>query len=92
MVPTNKQAQITAETALEVLKGRSIKSIPIKDMEQVPVFDWRELKKWDLNIKDLPKNTLIAHMPFYEKYKIPLQTGGGIVFVFILVAITLLSH
>jgi signal transduction histidine kinase/ABC-type uncharacterized transport system substrate-binding protein len=88
MVPTNKQAQITAETALEVLKGRSIKSIPIKDMEQVPVFDWRELKKWDLNIKDLPKNTLIAHMPFYEKYKIPLQTGGGIVFVFILVAIT----
>ncbi len=88
MAPTNKQAQITAETALEVLKGRPIKSIPIKDMEQVPVFDWRELKKWDLNIKDLPKNTLIAHMPFYEKYKIPLQTGGGIVFVFILVAFT----
>lgn len=88
MVPLHKQAQIAAKAGLDVLQGKQIKEIPVTAMEQVPVFDWRELKRWNLDINSLPKNTLIAHMPFLERYKVPLQTGGSILIVFIIVALT----
>ena len=91
MVPLNKEAILTAKTAIKVLKGKAIKDIPVTALEQVPVFDWRELQRWNLNVHSLPPNTLIAHMPFYVRYKIPLQTGGSILVIFIIVVLIQLT-
>jgi signal transduction histidine kinase len=42
------------EMALQILKGARAQDIPIENARLVPTFDWRQLKRWDVDPSRLP--------------------------------------
>ena len=54
------------ELALDILKGdQNIENIPeVLKVPQVDIFDWRQLKHWDLSESDLPKGSVIINREF----------------------------
>ncbi len=54
------------ELALDILRGaQNIENIPeVLKVPQVDIFDWRQLKHWNLNESDLPKGSVIVNRVF----------------------------
>ena len=42
------------ELALQVLRGRRPQDIPVEDAPLVPIFDWRQIKRWGIDPSRLP--------------------------------------
>ncbi len=57
---------MAGEMALEILLGkRPAENIPIAmEVPQLPMFDWRELDRWNLNESVLPKESIIINREF----------------------------
>jgi signal transduction histidine kinase len=48
-----------AELALQILDGTRAQEIPIENEQLVPTFDWRQLRRWDINAARLPAGSVI---------------------------------
>ena len=60
-------ATTTAELALRVLQGEQPEDIPVENINlNVPLFDWRALRRWKLSERDLPANSQVR----FRKYSI----------------------
>lgn len=82
------QTYIAAETASEILRGKIPASkIPVRPSKQTPVFDWYQLKRWNIDKTLLPPGSKIANIPFLEKYKVPLLLSTITIFCLILIKI-----
>lgn len=53
--------QVAAKIAVRVLSGEKPQNIPIVRNNNVYMFDWRALRRWGLNEKDLPAGSTVLH-------------------------------
>lgn len=66
-----------ARTALAIIDGRPASTIPISEGSPPrPVFDWRQLQRWGVDERRLPKDSEIRYrvLPIWRQY--PLQTAS----------------
>jgi PAS domain S-box-containing protein len=64
-------ARIAAEIAVRVLNGEKPQDIPVVTSNHAYMFDWRALKRWGMNEKNLPPGSIVLHrqLSFWELYK-----------------------
>src|SRR5262245_30022085 len=60
-----------AEVALQIVNGARPKDIPITLIPTIPIFDWRQLRRWGINESQLPTDTLFQfkELTFWERYR-----------------------
>lgn len=60
-----------AEMAVQIVNGAKAQDIPIERARQVPMFDWRALKRWNISESSLPADRVIRfkEFTFWELYK-----------------------
>jgi signal transduction histidine kinase len=92
VVSFDEQGRIAGRDALEILGGKSPQDIPIVHAPNVYMFDWRELRRWNLDEKRLPPgSTVLFRQPtLWEEHRQALLTGSLIVVGLGLLAIYLL--
>ena len=56
----------------QILKGRSVSALPIKEGRQSYVLDWKEMSRWGIKKASVQKDYHIINMPFSEQYKVEL--------------------
>ena len=63
--------RIAGEMATRVLNGEKPQDIPVVTSNHVYMFDWRALKRWGMNEKNLPPGSIVLHRQpsFWELYK-----------------------
>jgi formate hydrogenlyase transcriptional activator len=50
-----------ADLGLRVLAGESPRAIGIETLPSVPMFDWRQLRRWDISEKSLPPGSVVSY-------------------------------
>jgi signal transduction histidine kinase len=60
-----------AEMAALILNGKRAQDIPVEDAPAGPMFDWRQLKRWNISQQSLPAGSDIRfeELSFWELYK-----------------------
>lgn len=54
------QGQAAAQSALRILAGELPAKIPVDEVEgTVSMFDWRQLKRWGIDNRDLPRGSIV---------------------------------
>lgn len=93
ITPVKTQVKLSVKAASEILKGKSIRSIPITESPKEYIVDWVEMKKWKVDKKQIPDTYQIINMPFIERYKLYIITGGilgGFIILFLILYLTYL--
>ena len=66
-----------ARTALEIIDGRPVSAIPVTEgSPSRPVFDWRQLRRWNVTESRLPKASEIRYRQLSVWQQYPLQIAG----------------
>ena len=71
-----------ANLALRILDGESVSDNPIALSNSVkPIFDWRELQRWDVKETNLPPGSEIRFRDptIWEQFRTAILVGGAIV-------------
>jgi signal transduction histidine kinase len=71
LIPTLIGEQ-AARLAMRILNGELASDIPVKVVDVVrPVFDWRQLQRWDVNMSHLPAGSeiLFREPSMWEQYR-----------------------
>ncbi|RXJ86865.1 ABC transporter substrate binding protein [Arcobacter sp. CECT 8985] len=89
------QGEAVAKMAMEVLNGKDISQIPI--LRKSPnryIFDYNELKKFDIHIEKYLDNYTVVNKPFsfYKKYKILVNITVMTMLVFIILIILMKAN
>jgi hypothetical protein len=60
-----------AEIALQVANGARPQDIPVETAPTVPMFDWRELRRWGISDESLPPGSIVRFRvtSFWDEYK-----------------------
>jgi PAS domain S-box-containing protein len=60
-----------AEVVQRITNGERAQDIPVQNVPTVPMFDWRELKRWRINENRLPPGSIVRFKDptFWEQYK-----------------------
>lgn len=79
------QGRDIGEMATRILKGESPKDIPVVKGTNVYTFDWRALRRWGFNEKNLPPGSIVLNRQptLWESYKWYIVGG-----IFLLIAQT----
>ena len=66
-----------AKMALKILDGTPAQSIPIVEVPSLPVFDWRELRRWGLNEDRFPPGSefRFREPTLFEQHKWRILSG-----------------
>jgi signal transduction histidine kinase len=56
---TRETGERIGQMAAEILKGRRAQDIPVEDAPLIPIFDWRQLKRFGLDRSQLPPNSVV---------------------------------
>jgi signal transduction histidine kinase len=61
-----------AEMVRQIAGGQPASSIPVEGVATMPMFDWRELKRWDIDEELLPVGSLVMfrELTFWQQYKL----------------------
>ena len=61
----------TGEICLRVLAGERPSDIPVETVPNITVFDWRELRRWNLSERQLPTGSIVRFKEptFWELYE-----------------------
>jgi len=72
VIDPHQMGRDAAELAIRMLNGESAASIPVTlgDFSK-PVFDWRQLRRWGIDVSRLPPNSEIRFRPptLWEQYR-----------------------
>ena len=71
MLLAEQQGRMAGEIAVRVMHGEDPASIPITGRNtNQPIFDWRELRRWEMDENQLPDETLVRYrgVPFWQEY------------------------
>jgi PAS domain S-box-containing protein len=87
-----EQGRVAGGMALRVLKGERPQDVPRRKAETFYMFDWRALKRWGLNEKDLPAGSVVLNRPpdFWQQYRWFFVTGFFLLLAQTLLILTLL--
>jgi PAS domain S-box-containing protein len=79
---TEGNANRVAEIALRIANGARAQDIPVENAPTVPMFDWRELRRWGISEDSLPPGRIVnfKELTFLERHK---QYIMGAVAVFV---------
>ena len=80
---TRASATMSVDIIKRVFEGESIDSIkPIPPYVE-HIYQWREIEKWDIDLKKLPPESLIQNRPinFFELFKWQIIGGIGILLI-----------
>lgn len=69
------------QLALRVLEGEDASSIPVTASRSLqPIFDWRQLKRWDISEKNLPPGSEVRFRPPspWELYRWQIMAAFGV--------------
>jgi ABC-type uncharacterized transport system substrate-binding protein len=81
-----------AKIAMRILRGEKVSNIPVIDwpMGQY-IFDYAQLKRFDIKLSALPKESIILNRPFsfYREYKKLVWITSTFVFMLIIIVIVL---
>lgn len=81
------QGQMAAAIAVEILKGKKVSEIPVSDTNTNKyMFDYRQLKKYNIDIKTLPAGSRIINEPD----GFPIYKWHVISLIFILITMILI--
>ena len=71
------QGKIAGRDILEILGGKSPQDIPVVHGPSYYMFDWRALRRWDLDESKLPAGSIILFREptLWERYKLIVLTG-----------------
>ncbi len=60
-----------AEVVRRITNGERAEDIPVQNVPTVPMFDWRELKRWGISEDRLPPGSVVRFkdLTFWEQYK-----------------------
>jgi PAS domain S-box-containing protein len=60
------------EITVRILKGARAADIPVQKAPDVPMFDWRQLQRWDIREDRLPPRSIVLfrEFSFWQKYKL----------------------
>jgi signal transduction histidine kinase len=60
-----------AELVDRILSGTPVREIPVEPSQKVPMFDWRELRRWGVPESRLPPASVVSfkELTFWELYK-----------------------
>lgn len=63
--------RVAAETAMNIVNGARPQDIPVALVPTVPIFDWRQLRRWGIGKDRLPKESifLFKEPTFWEEYR-----------------------
>ncbi len=50
-------AELAADSAIRVLNGTSTRDISLRQSRTLPMFDWRQLRRWGIRLDQLPANS-----------------------------------
>jgi signal transduction histidine kinase len=77
VVSTEGQSKIAARDILEILAGKPPQDIPIVHGPSVYLFDWNELRRWNLDESKLPAGSTILFRPptLWKQHKLTFVTG-----------------
>jgi signal transduction histidine kinase/CheY-like chemotaxis protein len=80
---TRASATMSVDIVKRVLEGESIDSIKPKPPYVEYIYEWKELKKWDIDLRKLPPDSVIQNRTytFFELFK--WRIIGGIVLLVI---------
>ena len=55
----------------QILSGAQAREIPVQQSQKVPMFDWRELRRWNVDEHILPPDSVVhfKQFTFWELYK-----------------------
>lgn len=61
----------TADLVDRILSGTPVREIPVEQSQKVPMFDWRELRRWGVLESSLPPASVVRYreFTFWELYK-----------------------
>lgn len=79
--PMETIGQATAEMAVQVLQEANVDSLPaVRILAATPVFDWRQLRRWNIHIRQIPDGALVRFKPpsLWQQYSTQMITAGGL--------------
>jgi PAS domain S-box-containing protein len=81
MMSFAKEADIVAADVQRILNGEKPQNIPIVRGANVYLFDWRALKRWGLNERNLPPGSILLNRQatFWESYKRYVVSGISLI-------------
>lgn len=88
-------AQIAAGMIIDIVNGKKIEDIPIVEFgNNKYIFDYLQLKRFDMEISQLPDESVVLNKPFQglKKYKFYIIVMGFLWFFCILVIIALIIN
>ncbi|HSE18686.1 MAG TPA: ABC transporter substrate binding protein [Pyrinomonadaceae bacterium] len=82
----------TAEIVRRILNGTRPRDIPVDSASSVPMFDWRELKRWGISESSLPSGSVVRFKEFtlWEQYRWRIVLVGVLLGLQTLIITTLL--
>ena len=87
------QGEAAARMALRVLAGESPQDIPVlMDSPSRYMFDYRELRRFDLPLAELPRDSVIIHQPDRKSRSLLWAAAGVIALLVVLVGLVLLLY
>jgi PAS domain S-box-containing protein len=72
----------SAEVALRILRGERASSIPITEgADALPMFDWRQLKRWGIRARDLPPGSIVEFkkVSVWDAYGKEISAGVSVI-------------
>lgn len=89
-----EQGKIAGKLALRILGGERPQDIPRVNAGTVPMFDWRALKRWGLQEKDLPPGSMVLNreQTVWESYRWYITGGIFLILLEALLIAGLLWH
>ncbi|MBU6134706.1 ABC transporter substrate binding protein [Clostridium tertium] len=89
------QGKIAAEMALNILNGENVQNVPIqRESPGKFVFNYNELRKYNISIEKIPSNYNIINKPFsfYNTYKIQIYIVSIIILSLIILIVILIVN
>ena len=73
----------TAEIVRQIANGARAHDIPIQNAPAVPLFDWRELYRWNISEDRLPLGSIVRfkQLTFWQQYKVHIIGVLAIIFL-----------
>lgn len=95
LLSLEQSGQHAARTALRLLQGENASAIGILPPKDAPfLYDWRELRRWQISDKRLPPGATVLHRPpsQWEEHKGVILVASGVILAQMVTIIALLVH
>jgi len=80
MPPYEKQAEQAGATVVRLLRGAAPSDFAAKPVASVPMFDWRQLRRWHIDERLLPSDAIVMFREptAWDRYWREISIGAGI--------------